>query len=117
MSILANTQNECLAELGYHPTLLKDYQDLQTNNALLYNDNQKLYADNRSLAVFIKQQDQRLNLLQAPVDQQKNTITQLHELVRKLTQERDEFAGKLHQAYVLSSGSERFVQSPRREGT
>ncbi|KAI0750992.1 hypothetical protein C8Q80DRAFT_544645 [Daedaleopsis nitida] len=99
VSILVNTQNECLAELGYHPTLLKDYQDLQTNNVLLYNDNQKLYADNRSLALFIKQQDQRLNLLQAPVDQQKNTITQLHEFVRKLTQERDDFAGKLHQAY------------------
>lgn len=100
LALLAETQNKCLAELGYRPTLLQEYVALQKTCAMLSADNQKLYADNRSLATFIQQQDQRVSLLQAPLDQQKVHLTKMHEQSRLLTQERDEMAGRLHHAYV-----------------
>lgn len=109
VALLAETQNACLEELGYSSTLLAEFQEIKRQRAELQNqcnllraDNTKLYADNRSLATFIQQQDQRMKLLQDPNDQQKRTITDLHESVRRLTNERDEFAGRLHAAYVFA---------------
>ncbi len=101
MEVLVKTQNECLMELGYYPTLLSDFQELRRTCAKLHADNQKLYSDNRSLAQFIAQQDQRINLLQAPDDQQKRTIADLHESVRIATSQRDELQARLHAAYVF----------------
>ncbi|TFK88932.1 hypothetical protein K466DRAFT_598222 [Polyporus arcularius HHB13444] len=98
MEVLVKTQNECLMELGYYPTLLSDFQELRRTCAKLHADNQKLYSDNRSLAQFIAQQDQRINLLQAPDDQQKRTIADLHESVRMATSQRDELQARLHAA-------------------
>ncbi|RDX53901.1 hypothetical protein OH76DRAFT_1431972 [Lentinus brumalis] len=98
MEVLVKTQNECLMELGYYPTLLSDFQELRRTCAKLHADNQKLYSDNRSLAQFIAQQDQRINLLQAPDDQQKRTIADLHESVRIATSQRDELQARLHAA-------------------
>lgn len=116
VALLADTQNACLEELGYSSTLLAEFQELkkgcaalqkqrvelQNYSSLLRADNTKLYADNRSLATFIQQQDQRMKLLQDPSDQQKSSITDLHENVRRLTNERDELAGRLHAAYVFA---------------
>ncbi len=116
LALLADTQNTCLEELGYSSTLLVEFQELKKECAalqrqrgelhnqcnLLRADNTKLYADNRSLATFIQQQDQRMKLLQDPNDQQKRTITELHESVRRATNERDELAGRLHAAYVFT---------------
>ena len=113
LALLASTQNECLAELGYRPTLLQEFRDLEKTCAMLTADNQKLYADNRSLALFIQQQDQRLSLLQTPTDQQKIHIAQMHEQLRVLATERDEISGRLHHAYVFQFTLQRCVQSPR----
>ena len=101
MAILARTQNGGLAEMGYDPTLMHEFIELQKQNALLKTDNQKLYADNRSLAQFIQAQDQRIRVLSTPTDQQKRTLADLHESVRALTVQRDELAGRLHAAYVF----------------
>ncbi|KAI0722740.1 hypothetical protein C8Q76DRAFT_720070 [Earliella scabrosa] len=113
LALLASTQNECLAELGYRPTLLQEFRDLEKTCAMLTADNQKLYADNRSLALFIQQQDQRLSLLQTPTDQQKIHIAQMHEQLRMLATERDEISGRLHHALneivVLRQELSRFV--------
>ncbi|KAM5535504.1 hypothetical protein V8D89_010841 [Ganoderma adspersum] len=127
VALLADTQNACLEELGYSSTLLVEFQELkkecaalqkqrvelQNYSNLLRADNTKLYADNRSLATFIQQQDQRMKLLQDPNDQQKSSITDLHENVRRLTNERDELAGRLHTALneivVLRQELARFV--------
>ncbi|KAI1796195.1 hypothetical protein LXA43DRAFT_1090279 [Ganoderma leucocontextum] len=127
LALLADTQNACLEELGYSSTLLLEFQELKRECATLHQqrielqnqcnllraDNTKLYADNRSLATFIQQQDQRMMLLQDPNDQQKRTITDLHESVRRLATERDELAGRLHAALnevvVLRQELARFV--------
>ncbi|KAI0774458.1 hypothetical protein C8Q74DRAFT_836718 [Fomes fomentarius] len=120
LAVLAETQNECLAELGYRPTLLQEYVALQKTCAMLSADNQKLYADNRSLATFIQQQDQRVSLLQAPLDQQKVHVTKMHEQLRLLTQERDEMAGRLHHALnevmMLRQELSRFVSDASSRG-
>ncbi|KAI0335658.1 hypothetical protein GY45DRAFT_1317034 [Cubamyces sp. BRFM 1775] len=115
MAILARTQNECFAEMGYYPTLMHEFLELRKQNALLKNDNQKLYADNRSLAQFIQAQDQRIRVLTTPTDQQKHTLADLHESVRALTVQRDEIAGRLHAALnevmLLRQELSRFVPS------
>ncbi|KAI0660803.1 hypothetical protein C8Q70DRAFT_1044113 [Cubamyces menziesii] len=115
MAILARTQNGCLAEMGYYPTLMHEFIELQKQNALLKTDNQKLYADNRSLAQFIQAQDQRIRVLSTPTDQQKRTLADLHESVRALTVQRDEIAGRLHAALnevmLLRQELSRFVPS------
>ncbi|KAH9899664.1 hypothetical protein C8Q73DRAFT_680717 [Cubamyces lactineus] len=115
MAILARTQNRCLAEMGYYPTLMHEFLELQKQNALLKNDNQKLYADNRSLAQFIQAQDQRIRVLSTPADQQKRTLADLYESVRALTVQRDEIAGRLHAALnevlLLRQELSRFVPS------
>lgn len=100
MDVLARTQNECLSELGYYPALLSEFQELRETCAKLHSDNQKLYSDNRSLAHFIAQQNQRMVLLQA-TDQQKRTIADLHESVRMVTNQRDEIQARLHAVYVM----------------
>ncbi|KAI0720313.1 hypothetical protein C8T65DRAFT_716058 [Cerioporus squamosus] len=98
MEVLVRTQNECLQELGYYPTLLSDFQELRRTCAKLHADNQKLYSDNRSLAQFIAQQDQRINLLQAPDDQQKRNVAEMHENLRVAINQRDELQARLHAA-------------------
>ncbi|KAI0375835.1 hypothetical protein BV20DRAFT_959894 [Pilatotrama ljubarskyi] len=113
MAILAKTQNKCFAEMGYYPTLLQEFRELQKQCALLKSDNQKLYSDNRSLAQFIQAQDQRIQMLVAPVDQQKRTLAELHEHVRSLSAERDEIKGRLHAALnevmILRQELSRFI--------
>ncbi|CDO73742.1 hypothetical protein BN946_scf185015.g70 [Trametes cinnabarina] len=117
MACLAKTQNNCFAELGYHPTLLQDFQALHKQCEILKSDNQKLYADNRSLAQFIQAQDQRLQLLTAPVDQQRRALAELHERVRVLMAEREEIAGRLHSALnevmLLRQELSRFIPNAR----
>ncbi|OSD04650.1 hypothetical protein PYCCODRAFT_1466106 [Trametes coccinea BRFM310] len=117
MSVLAATQNNCFAELGYYPTLLHDFHELKKQCALLKSDNQKLYADNRNLAMFIQTQQQRVQMLSAPVDQQKRTLAELHERVRVLSAERDEIAGRLHAALneilLLRQELSRFIPNAR----
>ncbi|RPD66973.1 hypothetical protein L226DRAFT_529369 [Lentinus tigrinus ALCF2SS1-7] len=113
MDVLVRTQNECLSELGYYPTLLSEFQEMQKTCAKLHADNQKLYSDNRSLAHFIAQQNQRMALLQAPGDQQKRTIAELYESVRIVTNQRDELQARLHatlhEVAVLRQELSRFV--------
>ncbi|EJF62401.1 hypothetical protein DICSQDRAFT_126642 [Dichomitus squalens LYAD-421 SS1] len=127
LTILAATQNACLKELGYSPMLLHELQELQKQNAqlqqqchdvqkhntMLRDANAKLYLDNRTLATFVQQQEQHRKLLDDPADQQKRTISELHERVRLLTTERDELSRSLHAAFneivVLRQELARFV--------
>ncbi|KAI9000832.1 hypothetical protein BD414DRAFT_472872 [Trametes punicea] len=117
MATLAQTQNNCFAELGYYPTLLQDFHELQKMCAQIKADNEKLYTDNRSLAQFIQTQDQRIQMLAAPVDQQKRTLAELHERVRVLSAERDELTGRLHAALnevlLLRQELSRFIPTAR----
>ena len=98
MEILSGTQNECLLEMGYHPTLLQEHRELQKRCNVLRSDNEKLYRDNHTLAQYLKAQEHQLGQL-------KNSDQLLRAHARALTAERDEIAGRLHVAYVFSPGS------------
>ncbi|KAI0353027.1 hypothetical protein OH77DRAFT_653764 [Trametes cingulata] len=98
MAILAKTQNKCLTEMGYYPTLIQEFRELQRQCILLKSDNQKLYSDNRSLAQFIQAQDQHIKSLAAPMERQKRDQVELDEHYRLLIAERDELKGRLHSA-------------------
>lgn len=87
MAVLAKTQNKCFSEMGYYPSLLQEHHELQKQYALLRSDNQKLYSDNYNLAQFIQAQEQRINAMAAPKDQQKRAF--------------EEMEGRLHAAYVF----------------
>ncbi|KAI0832616.1 hypothetical protein BC628DRAFT_333245 [Trametes gibbosa] len=97
MAVLAKTQNACLTEMGYYPTLLKEHIELKKQFTLLRNDNQRLYSDNYKLAQYVQAQDQRLK----QAEQQKRPQEDIEERVRKITAERDEVTGRLHSAYVF----------------
>ncbi|KAH9850773.1 hypothetical protein C2E23DRAFT_887111 [Lenzites betulinus] len=96
MAVLAKTQNACLAEMGYYPTLLQEHLELKKQFALLRGDNQKLYSDNYNLAQCVQAQEQRLKQQQG--EQGKRPRDDLEERVRRLTAERDELTGRLHSA-------------------
>ncbi|KAI0677354.1 hypothetical protein C8Q78DRAFT_85604 [Trametes maxima] len=115
MAIMAKTQNKCFAEMGYYPTLLREFQELQKHCLLLRNDNQKLYSDNRSLAQFIQAQDKRIQSLATSPDQHVRTDADTQEMLRALKAERDELNGRLHAALneimILRQELSRFVPS------
>lgn len=58
--LLSSTANGCLSELGYFPGMPEQYKQLLQANALLQNDNAKLYEDNRTLARVLARQNDRL---------------------------------------------------------
>ncbi|KAI0650548.1 hypothetical protein C8Q79DRAFT_392120 [Trametes meyenii] len=115
MAIMSQTQNKCFAEMGYYPTLLQEFQDLQKHCLLLRNDNQKLYSDNRSLAQFIQEQDRRIQSLSIPHEQRVRADADTQEVLRLLKAERDELNGRLHAALneilLLRQELSRFVPS------
>ena len=59
MAILLRFANESLAENGYYPNLLQEYEELRQSSASLRASNTKLYSDNRSLAILVQQQEER----------------------------------------------------------
>ncbi|KAI0638370.1 hypothetical protein C8Q77DRAFT_1154026 [Trametes polyzona] len=113
MAILARTQNNCFAEMGYYPSLLQEHRELKKQFGLQRNDNQKLYADNYNLVQRINAQEQRIRVLSAPTDQQKRALDELQERVRRVTAERDELSGRLHLALnevmILRQELSRFI--------
>ena len=60
VELLSSTVNGCLSELGYYPGMQEQFQHLLQTNALLQNDNTKLYEDNRALARVVSIQNDRL---------------------------------------------------------
>ncbi|EED79067.1 predicted protein [Postia placenta Mad-698-R] len=61
VDVLANTMNNCLAELGYHPDFTQQLQTIHEWNIRLRNENAKLFQDNKKLAQLIGMQNERIS--------------------------------------------------------
>ncbi|KAH9943278.1 uncharacterized protein BXZ73DRAFT_74270 [Epithele typhae] len=100
IGLLANNANRAISELGYHPNISQENQQLHDHYRIARHQNGKLLQDNHTLAQFMKVQSNEIEGLKAELNTVKTYDASLRESLRLVTRERDELNGRLHAAYV-----------------
>lgn len=88
ISILSQTANGCLSELGYLP-------DTHRRLAQLASDNEKLFADNRTLAQTLAAREAFINYHRLPPDQRTVWLDRAAVQLTELAHERDTLARRV----------------------
>lgn len=100
VDVLANTMNNCLAELGYHPDFTQQLQTIHEWNIRLRNENAKLFQDNKKLAQLIGMQNERISktVPNIPLNQ---GVADLQIRLQAVELNRQELLTQHHAAYVF----------------
>jgi chromosome segregation ATPase len=87
VELLSSAANGCLSELGYYPGMQEEFQQLIQANAVLQNDNAKLYEDNRALARVVAIQNDRLAFAAGEDNAKLKQLAEMNEKIEFLSSE------------------------------
>ncbi|KAG1752558.1 uncharacterized protein EDB91DRAFT_524296 [Suillus paluster] len=89
VEILSSTSNDCLTELGYHPSMMEKLQQYIQRIQTLEGDNARLYQDNCQLTTHIRNLSERIVYLSASPSTQSQQSSTMQERIGTLEVDRN----------------------------
>ncbi|KAM6496048.1 hypothetical protein JOM56_008754 [Amanita muscaria] len=104
VGILSDTANGCISELGYFPSLLRKFRELEQANNKWREENVRLFQDNRALAQYTRRQEEHIKTVATATPDNANRIAMLEEQVKTLSIQNAELR-RMNEALVAVSST------------